>query len=66
MLTQYAAVSRGLGQHLYVFGPEGAKHVVQEYLKVLFVFQLFFNLATGFTKLAMYVEARIFPSMDLF
>lgn len=56
LLTIYSAVRRGLGKHIFVFGPKGAEPVAEDYFKILFFFQLFFNFATGFTKLAMYAS----------
>ena len=51
------AVSNGLGQHIYAFGPVRAKPVTIELFRNLFFFQIFFCLATGFSKLTMYIAS---------
>ena len=42
----------GFGQHIYVFGV-GSKKAATGFFHMLYVFQLFFTLATGTTKLTM-------------
>ena len=41
----------GFGKHVYVFGELGGMQAATGYFHILYFFQLFFTLATGFTKL---------------
>ena len=50
------AVKRfAFGKHIYIFSQSGAMDAATGFLHTLYFFQIFFNLATGVTKLAMYV-----------
>ena len=50
------AVKRfAFGKHIYILSQLGAMEAATGFLHTLYFFQIFFNLATGVTKLAMYV-----------
>ena len=50
----------GFGKHVYVFGKSTMETIIG-YFHLLYFFQLFFNLATGATKLTMLVTLPQLP-----
>ena len=55
LILRVAAKRFAFGKHIYIFNQLGAMNDTTGFLHTLYFFQIFFNLATGVTKLTMYV-----------
>ena len=55
MILRVATKRFAFGKHIYIFSQLGARDATTGFLHTLYFFQIFFNLATGVTKLALYV-----------
>ena len=55
MIWRVAVKRFAFGKHIYIFTQLGAMDAATGFLHTLYFFQIFFNLATGVTKLTMYV-----------
>lgn len=54
-LIKIAELPEGFGRHIYIFAPADRIVKTRLWLKSLFVFEIFFHIATSLSKIAMYV-----------
>ena len=54
-LIKIAEIPYGFGRHIYIFAPADRVENTRVWLRDLFLFELFFHIATAFSKIAVYV-----------
>ena len=63
-LIRLTEIPDGFGRHIYIFAPDERVEKIRSWLKDLFVFEIFFHIATTLSKLAMYVLHSI-PFLEI-